>query len=150
MTQTTPSTPKFLVFRGSHRGTVVTIAPGQRFEGLQPITARLPDGEEILIPRADLRRLGARPPVDGRVSRARPRTAQTGVMKMSTSVTIHAQLPSGKEVRVKIVENGNTVEEFTLQDGERAIRYLRDGREISVLEAMKLKATPSLDQAGDG
>ncbi len=69
---------------------------------------------------------------------------------MSTSVTIHAGVSSGKEVRVKIVENGNTVEEFTLQDGERAIRYLHDGREISVLEAMKLKATPSLDQAGDG
>lgn len=69
---------------------------------------------------------------------------------MSTSVTIHAGVSSGKEVRVKIADNGNTVEEFTLQDGERAMRYLQDGREISILEAVKLKARPSLDQTGDG
>lgn len=62
MTQTPFSTPRFLVFRGPHRGSVVTIAPGSRFEGLQAVKARLPDGEEILIPRANLRRLGAWPP----------------------------------------------------------------------------------------
>ena len=68
---------------------------------------------------------------------------------MSTSVTIHAHLAAGKEVRVKIVDHGNTVEAFTLQDGERAMRYLQDGREISILEAVK-ETTPSLDQAGGG
>ena len=57
---------------------------------------------------------------------------------MSTSVTINAGVSSGKEVRVRIADNGNTVEEFTLQDGERAMRYLQDGREISILEAVKL------------
>ena len=56
---------------------------------------------------------------------------------MATSVTIHAQISSEKEVCVKITDNGNTVEEFTMQEEERAIRYIYDGREISILEVVK-------------
>jgi archaellum component FlaF (FlaF/FlaG flagellin family) len=56
---------------------------------------------------------------------------------MTTLVTISAHHSSEKEVRVKITDNGNTVEEFALQDGEKAERYVYDGREISVQEAVK-------------
>ena len=56
---------------------------------------------------------------------------------MTTTVTIAAHLSKEKEVRVKINDNGNTVEEFALQDGETASRVVYDGREISILEAIK-------------
>lgn len=69
---------------------------------------------------------------------------------MPTPVTIHAHLPPAKEIRVKITDHGNTVEEFTLQDEERALRYLQDGGEINIRETAKFKATPSPDQASDG
>jgi len=58
-------------------------------------------------------------------------------MKMTTTVTIAAHHSSEKEVRVKITDNGSTVEEFALQDGEKAERYVYDGREISVQEVTK-------------
>ncbi len=53
---------------------------------------------------------------------------------MTTTVTIAAHLSTEKEVRVKITENGSTVEEFALQDGEKVERYVYDGRKISVHE----------------
>jgi hypothetical protein len=56
---------------------------------------------------------------------------------MTTTVTIAAHLSTEKEVRVNLTENGNTVEEFALQDGEKAERYVYDGREISVQEVVK-------------
>ena len=56
-------------------------------------------------------------------------------MTMPTPVTIHAHLPPATEIRVKITDHGHTVEEFTLHDEERALRYLQDGRKISILEA---------------
>jgi hypothetical protein len=56
---------------------------------------------------------------------------------MTTTVTIAAHLSNEKEVRVKLTDNGNTLEEFTLQDGEKAERAVFDGREISVIEAVK-------------
>ena len=56
---------------------------------------------------------------------------------MTTTVTIAAHHSADKEVRVKITDNGNTVEEFALQDGEKAERYVYDGRVISVQEAVK-------------
>lgn len=56
---------------------------------------------------------------------------------MTTTVTIAAHLSSEKEVRVKISDNGSTVEEFALQDGEKADRHVYDGREISVQEVVK-------------
>ena len=56
---------------------------------------------------------------------------------MTTTVTIAAHLSTEKEVRVKLADNGNTVEEFVLQDGEKAERYVYDGREISVQEVTK-------------
>lgn len=56
---------------------------------------------------------------------------------MTTTVTIAAHLSSEKEVRVKITDNGSTVEELTLQDGEKAERAVYDGREISVREVLK-------------
>jgi hypothetical protein len=71
-------------------------------------------------------------------------------MTMPTPVTIHAHLPPATEIRVKITDHGHTVEEFTLHDEERALRYLQDGRKISILEAAKFKATPLPDQADDG
>lgn len=56
---------------------------------------------------------------------------------MTTTVKIQAHLSKEKEVRVKITDNGDTVEEFALQDGEDAERYVYDGREISVKEVLK-------------
>jgi archaellum component FlaF (FlaF/FlaG flagellin family) len=58
-------------------------------------------------------------------------------MKMTTTVTIAAHHSAEKEVLVKITDNGSTVEEFSLQDGEKAERYVYDGREISVQEVTK-------------
>lgn len=56
---------------------------------------------------------------------------------MTTTVTIAAHLSTEKEVRVKLTDNGSTTEEFALQDGEKAERYVYDGREISVQEVAK-------------
>lgn len=56
---------------------------------------------------------------------------------MTTTVIIKAHLPSTKEVKILISENGNTVEDFALQDGETAERYVYDGREIVVKEVEK-------------
>lgn len=56
---------------------------------------------------------------------------------MTTTVTIQAHLSTDKEVRVTIKDNGKPAEEFALQDGETAERYVYDGREISVIEAVK-------------
>ncbi len=56
---------------------------------------------------------------------------------MTTTVKIEAHLATTKEVRVKITDAGNTIEEFALQDGEKAERYVYDGRGISVVEAEK-------------
>lgn len=66
---------------------------------------------------------------------------------MTTTVTIAAHHSTDKEVRVKITEGGNTVEEFALQDGENADRYVYDGREISVQEVVKVPAQPPVDNA---
>ena len=71
-------------------------------------------------------------------------------MTMPTPVTIHAHLPPATEIRVKITDHGHTVEEFTLQDEERALRYLQDGGEINIRETAKFKAIPLPDQADDG
>lgn len=62
---------------------------------------------------------------------------------MPTPVTIHAHLPPDQEIRVTITDHGNTVEEFTLNDKERALRYLQDGGEINIRETAKVEATPS-------
>ena len=56
---------------------------------------------------------------------------------MTTTVTIAAHLSTEKEVRVKLTDNGSTTEEFALQDGEKAERYVYDGREISIQEVVK-------------
>ena len=56
---------------------------------------------------------------------------------MTTTVTITAHLSTEKEVRVKLTDNGQPVEEFALQNGETAERYVYDGREISVQEVAK-------------
>lgn len=56
---------------------------------------------------------------------------------MTTTVTIRACVSPEKQVQVKITDNGSTVEEFSLQNGETAERYAYDGREISVREAVK-------------
>lgn len=56
---------------------------------------------------------------------------------MTTIVRIGAHLASQKEVVIKVIEGGNIVEEFTLQDGESAERYVYDDREINVKEVVK-------------
>lgn len=58
---------------------------------------------------------------------------------MTTTVIIKAHCSSDKEVKVAINDNvtGTNVENFTVQDGETAERYVYDGREISVLEVLK-------------
>ena len=56
---------------------------------------------------------------------------------MTTTVTITAHLSTEKEVRVKLTDNGSTTEEFALQNGETAERYVYAGREISVQEVVK-------------
>lgn len=56
---------------------------------------------------------------------------------MTTTVIIKAHLIPTKEVKVLISEYGNAVEEFSLQDGEDAERYIYDGREIVVKEVEK-------------
>jgi uncharacterized protein (DUF433 family) len=56
---------------------------------------------------------------------------------MTTTVTIDAHLMTTKEVVIKLTDNGETIEEFVLQDGESANRAVFDGREISVKEILK-------------
>ena len=62
---------------------------------------------------------------------------------MTTTVIINAHLDKTKEVRVTIQDHYNSagipiiIEEFSLQDGETAERYVYDGREICVQEVGK-------------
>lgn len=56
---------------------------------------------------------------------------------MTTTVTIAAHCSAEKEVRVAINDNGTNVEEFALQDGEKAERYVYAGLLISILEVVK-------------
>ncbi|NOV29165.1 hypothetical protein [Methylomonas sp. ZR1] len=56
---------------------------------------------------------------------------------MTTQVTIRAHLSDEKEVRVTVKENGEVIEQFALQHGESADRYVYESREISVSEVIK-------------
>jgi hypothetical protein len=58
---------------------------------------------------------------------------------MTTTVKIEAHHSTDKQVRVRIYDTQATsiVEEFTLQDGEKAERYVYDGRMIQVHEENK-------------
>jgi hypothetical protein len=57
---------------------------------------------------------------------------------MTTTVQILAHLASTKEVKVTVHGTAGTViEEFSLQDGETAERYVYDDRQITVKEADK-------------
>lgn len=56
---------------------------------------------------------------------------------MTTTVKIEAHLSREKEVVVEVNEDGAVIERITLQDGERAERYVYDNREISVREVAK-------------
>lgn len=60
---------------------------------------------------------------------------------MTTTVSVEAHCSMNKEVLISIMDTqaGSQVEQFTLQDGEKAERYAYDGRIISVSE--RLKAT---------
>jgi len=59
---------------------------------------------------------------------------------MTTTVTIDAHLSEDKEVQVLIIDVGSedAIEEFTLQDGESAERYVYDDRKIMIQEVEKL------------
>ncbi len=56
---------------------------------------------------------------------------------MTTTVTIDAHLSSEKEVKVTIVDEGENLEEFSLQDGDSEQRHVYDGREIRIKEVAK-------------
>jgi hypothetical protein len=56
---------------------------------------------------------------------------------MTTTVKIEAHHATSKEVKVFVTENGITVEDFTMQDGETAERCVYDGRVITVREIEK-------------
>ncbi len=58
---------------------------------------------------------------------------------MTTTVTIEAHVSKGKAVLVTVINSDNcsTIEQFVLQDGEKASRVIYDGREISVVEKLK-------------
>ena len=58
---------------------------------------------------------------------------------MTTTVIIKAHCAAIKEVKVVIKDNltGTSVEDFTVQDGETAERYVYDGLEISAQEVLK-------------
>lgn len=56
---------------------------------------------------------------------------------MTTTVKISAHVSAEKEVRAKITDGDTVVEEFAMQDGESAERYVYDGRKIEVQEAVK-------------
>ncbi len=56
---------------------------------------------------------------------------------MTTNVIVNAHCSDTKEVKVSITDNGDSVEEITLQDGESVDRCVYDGLEISVKEVEK-------------
>ena len=57
---------------------------------------------------------------------------------MTTTIQILAHLASTKEVKVTIHGTGGIViEELTLQDGEKAERYVYDDRQITIKETEK-------------
>ena len=56
---------------------------------------------------------------------------------MTTNVVVTAHCANTKEVKISVTDNGESVEEITLQDGEGADRVVYDGREISVKEVDK-------------
>lgn len=56
---------------------------------------------------------------------------------MTTTVKIEAHLSSEKEVQVVITDNEEVTEEFVLQNGETAERYVYDDRAICVKEVVK-------------
>lgn len=60
-------------------------------------------------------------------------------MTTTILIKIKARCSADKEVKVAINDNvtGTAVENFTVQDGETAERYVFDGREISVSEVLK-------------
>lgn len=59
---------------------------------------------------------------------------------MTTTVTVLAHLASTKEVKIAVVgEAGRVIEEFTIQDGETAERFVYDERQIVVREVEKNK-----------
>lgn len=58
---------------------------------------------------------------------------------MTTTVTIEAHCSDEKAVLVEINDrdNGNNIETIVLQNGEKAVRYVFDDRELSVTEYVK-------------
>lgn len=58
---------------------------------------------------------------------------------MTTTVTIEAHVSDEKVVLVTVnnSDNCSTIEQFILQDGEKASRVIYDGREINVIEKLK-------------
>jgi hypothetical protein len=58
---------------------------------------------------------------------------------MTSTVKIDAHLSDDKEVRIVIANQDQLVEEFTIQNGESATRYIHDDRVIIVKEMLKEK-----------
>lgn len=56
---------------------------------------------------------------------------------MTTTVKVMAHCAASKEVYVVLMDGGQEIEKFALQDGESQERYVYDGRSISVREVVK-------------
>ena len=56
---------------------------------------------------------------------------------MTSTVKIDAHLSTDKEVRVVLANNDKLIEEFTIQNGESATRYVHDDNVIIVKEMLK-------------
>lgn len=56
---------------------------------------------------------------------------------MTSTVKIDAHLSTEKEVRVVIANQDQLIEEFTIQDGESATRYIHDDLVVIVKEMVK-------------
>lgn len=61
---------------------------------------------------------------------------------MTTTVIIEAHCSADVEVRVTVTDEGMLSEDFVIQNGERAERYVFDNRSISVREQERIRVSP--------
>lgn len=57
---------------------------------------------------------------------------------MTTAVNVLASHSTNKEVIITVLDNGEVVEQFTIQDQETALRYVYDKRCITISEREKI------------
>lgn len=56
---------------------------------------------------------------------------------MTSTVTVEAHCGHNKVVRVQVIDDSGLVEELTLEDGEKADRYIYDDRSVIAVEVPK-------------